>query len=95
MNKFASIKQYQENNEDIKCKMPPSLSDMLNDSHLYLHPKNEKCVFNEYGQCIKGFRYFCAYCNCGLNGIYSSCHNKKCDIPKFDSLTTCHFVSDK
>ena len=51
---------------------------MFNESHLYLHSKSEKCVFNEHGQCIKGFRYFCAYCNYGLGGIYSSCYNPNC-----------------
>lgn len=66
-------------------KIPPSLFDMLDDSHLYLHPKNEKCVFNQYGQCIKGFRYFCAYCNYGVCGMFSSCQNSKCDIPKYDN----------
>lgn len=66
-------------------KISPSLFDMLDDSHLYLHPKNEKCVFNQYGQCIKGFRYFCAYCNYGIGGMFSSCQNSNCDIPKYDS----------
>lgn len=82
MKQTEYMKQCQEMNEDIKYKTPPTLSDMLNEIHLYLHPKSEKCVFNEYGQCIKGFRYFCPYCNYGLNGIYSSCHNIKCDVPK-------------
>lgn len=74
--------------------IPPSLFDMLNDSHLYLHPKNEKCVFNQYGQCIKGFRYFCAYCNYGVGGIYSLCHNSKCDIPKYDNSFDIQFSTN-
>ena len=61
---------------------PPSLHEMLNEQHLYLHSKDEKCVYNQYGQCIKGFRYFCAYCNYGLGGMFSSCYNNKCDVPK-------------
>lgn len=69
-------------NIDLKDKKLPSLSGMLTEPHLYLHPSSEKCVFNEYGQCIKGFRYFCAYCNYGIGGMFSSCHNTKCDIPK-------------
>ena len=65
---------------------PPSLNDIFNDPHLYLHSKDEKCVYNQYGQCIKGFRYFCAYCNYGLGGMFSSCYNDKCDIPKNNLL---------
>jgi len=83
-------------------KIPPLLFDMLDDSHLYLHPKSEKCVFNQYGQCIKGFRYFCAYCNYGVGGMFSSCQNSKCDIPKYDipkyDISSCeyyNFNSDK
>lgn len=86
MNQSASMKQSVSVNGDNKDKKPPSLFDILDDSHLYLHPKSEKCVFNEYGQCIKGFRYFCAYCNYGVGGLFSSCGNCKCDIPKYDTF---------
>lgn len=65
-------------------KTLPSLFDILDNSHLYIHPKSVKCVFNEYGQCIKSFRYFCAYCNYGLGGMFSSCHNSKCYKTKCD-----------
>ena len=58
--------------------------------------KNEKCVFNQYGQCIKGFRYFCAYCNYGVGGMFSSCQNSNCDIPKYDcSFDKIDFTSNK
>lgn len=85
MNKTDPMNQNEISKSIIKIKETTSLYDMHNTSHLYFHPKSEKCVFNEYGQCIKGFRYFCAYCNYGLGGIYSSCHNSKCDIPKCDN----------
>ena len=65
------MNQSEPMNQSKKMYKIPSLFDVLDDSHLYLHPKNEKCVFNQYGQCIKGFRYFCAYCNYGVGGIYS------------------------
>lgn len=71
---------------DSQPELPPLLIDMLNVSHLYLHSKNEKCVFNQYGQCVKGFRYFCPYCNYGIGGMFSNCPNSKCDIPKNDNL---------
>ena len=66
-------------------KIPSFHDDMLDNSHLYFHPKSEKCVFNQYSQCIKGFRYFCAYCNYGLGGMFSSCQNSNCYIPKYDN----------
>ena len=88
MEKSKLLEKIESMNEDIKDKPPKSLSlpDMLNDSHIYLHPKSDKCVFNEYGQCIKGFRYFCAYCNYGVGGMFTSCYNSKCYIPKCDTL---------
>lgn len=82
MNQSESMNQSNIINKDLKDKMPPSFFDLLDDAHLYFHSKNEKCVFNQYGQCIKSFRYFCVYCNYGLSGMFSSCQNIKCDIPK-------------
>lgn len=64
--------------------LPPSFNDMMNASHLYIHEKKDKCVFNEHGQCIKGFRYFCSYCGFGLGGMFSKCGNKNCLMPKLD-----------
>lgn len=58
------------------------LYDNINIAHIYVHPVNEKCVFNNYGQCIKGFRYFCPYCNFGISGMFSYCQNPYCNIPK-------------
>lgn len=73
-------------------KITPLIYDMLNETHLYLHSKGEKCSYNKYGQCIKGFRYFCAYCNYGIGGMFSLCQNNKCDIPKYDNS---FYIKDK
>ena len=87
MNQSEPMNQSEHMNqsENKKDKMSSFNHDMVYASHLYLHPKSENCVFNQYGQCIKGFRYFCAYCNFGLGGMYSSCHNSNCHIPKYDN----------
>lgn len=49
--------------------------------HEYIH--NGNCIMNEYGQCKKGWRYFCC-CGYGIEGYYSQCQVKKC--PKYKSL---------
>lgn len=88
------MNQYQEQfssmNKMSVSKLPSHqlLLDIRCDSHLYLHSKNEKCIFNKYGQCIKGYRYFCPHCNFGLGGMFSSCHNTNCVIPDNESFTS-------
>lgn len=49
--------------------------------HEYTH--NGDCIMNEYGQCKKGWRYFCC-CGYGIEGYYSQCQVKKC--PKYKSM---------
>ena len=49
--------------------------------HEYTH--NGDCILNEYGQCKKGWRYFCC-CGYGIEGYYSQCKVKKC--PKYKSM---------
>jgi hypothetical protein len=49
--------------------------------HEYTH--NGDCILNEYGQCKKGWRYFCS-CGYGIEGYYSQCQVKKC--PKYKSM---------
>jgi hypothetical protein len=49
--------------------------------HEYIH--NGDCIMNEYGQCKKGWRYFCC-CGYGIEGYYSQCQVKKC--PKYKSM---------
>ena len=87
------MNQCQEMKENIENNIPPSLFYILTGSHLYLHQKTEKCVFNEYGQCIKGFRYFCVNCNYGIGGMFSPCQNRNCYIPKVDNLVNIQFSS--
>jgi hypothetical protein len=58
--------------------------------HEYLH--NGDCIFNEYGQCKKGWRYFCS-CGYGIEGYYSQCKSKNCSrnkITKKDTDTKKH-----
>jgi hypothetical protein len=74
------MNQSETMNQDLKNNSPPALPGTINETHLYLHSKSEKCVFNEYGQCIKGFRYFCSYCNYGLGGMFSLCNNIHCNL---------------
>jgi hypothetical protein len=61
-------------------KIMPIQNDINNwfETHIYFHPIMQKCVFNKYGQCIKGYRYFCPYCDYGIGGMFSLCLNKDC-----------------
>lgn len=44
-------------------------------THEYFH--YGPCMFNEYGQCKKGWRYFCS-CGYGIGSYYDECKTKKC-----------------
>jgi hypothetical protein len=69
-----------QNKQNIKILPVLNSIHKINDdnTHLYYHPKTEKCVFNKHGQCIKGFRYFCPDCDYGMGGMFSSCLNIDC-----------------
>jgi hypothetical protein len=43
--------------------------------HEYFH--NGECVFNKYGQCTKGWKYFCC-CEYGIESYYTQCNVKTC-----------------
>lgn len=43
--------------------------------HEYFH--NGECVFNKYGQCTKGWKYFCC-CEYGIESYYTECNVKTC-----------------
>jgi hypothetical protein len=43
--------------------------------HEYYH--NGECVFNKYGQCTKGWKYFCC-CEYGIESYYTQCNVKTC-----------------
>ena len=58
--------------------LPSLMDEKQNAKHIYLHSKSEKCVYNMYDQCVKGYRYFCPYCNYGVGGMLSSCTNVHC-----------------
>ena len=56
----------------------PSLTQFYTHSHLYFHGPQIECKYNEHGQCLNGFRYFCSVCHFGLGGAFSDCPNIKC-----------------
>lgn len=62
------------------------MMEMYTDSHLYFHSKEEKCVYNEFGQCVKSYRYFCPHCNFGIGGMFSDCLNKNCVVSDDDKM---------
>ena len=43
--------------------------------HEYYH--NGDCVINKYGQCTKGWKYFCC-CDYGIESYYTQCKIKTC-----------------
>ena len=90
---MSDIKEFKAQSQ-LPSTPPPCLFEMMNEPHLYLHSKEEKCIYNQHGQCIKGFRYFCAYCNYGLGGMFSTCQNNKCDIPKNNDTLFTEKLSD-
>ena len=43
--------------------------------HEYYHKGD--CVFNNYGQCTKGWKYFCC-CDYGIESYYTQCKIETC-----------------
>ena len=43
--------------------------------HEYYH--NGDCIINKYGQCTKGWKYFCC-CDYGIESYYTQCKIKTC-----------------
>lgn len=75
---------YMENNNNNKNKNAMDKFITLKEArlkiedHLYSH--EGECEYNEYQQCIKGYRYFCWQCHRGVRGMMSECQNKNCIV---------------